>query len=993
MRAIRRFTIRATLPEPLAPLHELMLNLRWSWHAPARDLFAAMIPAATSPAARERAARDPIALLGEVPPEQLARLARDSEYLDRLRRETGDLGDYLSQPRWYQGMGEPGDAPAAIAHFSPEYGIAAALPQYSGGLGILAGDHLKSASDLGVPLIGVGLLYRHGYFSQSLSAEGWQLEHYPAGDPNGLPLTLLRDGQGSPVRIAVALAENRSLAAQVWLAKVGRVPLLLLDSYVEENEPALREVTDRLYGGGSEHRLRQELLLGIGGVRAVRAFCARTGHQAPEVFHTNEGHAGFLGLERIREYAAAGLSFDEAIEVCRAGTVFTTHTPVPAGIDRFPRDLVERHFSGTAAEPALPPDRVLALGAETYPGGDPGVFNMAVMCMRLAQRVNGVSRLHGQVSREMFAGLWPGFDADEVPITSITNGVHAPTWVAPEILALAAGEPSAGEPVAHGPAARWRAAHGPAARGRAAGELAARGRAGGDLLGRGHVGGEPAGRGRAGGELAGRERAGGEAAGRGRAGRGPTAGRSAAGDPAARGFAAGEPEARRVGAGDPAADGQLLEEAPAWERVAAAPPGRIWEIRRLLRARLVAEARRRLRASSRQRGFSDAELGWTQEVLDPDTLTIGFARRVPSYKRLTLMLTDPARLTALLLDPQRPVQFVIAGKAHPADDGGKQLIQQMVRFADDPKVRHRIVFLPDYDMELARALVQGCDVWLNNPLRPLEACGTSGMKSALNGGLNLSVRDGWWDQWFDGENGWTIPSADDVPGPERRDELESAALYDMLEQVVAPLFYEAGADGLPGRWLEMVAHTFAGLGPRAVASRMVREYVTSLYVPATRASRALAAGGPAGRATAGPFGAAREFSAWKRRVRKAWPGVHIEHVEADDGDRGPGGLLQVRASVALGELAAGDVAVEAVSGRVREDDEIAEPSASPLALDEAASQNGIARYTGVARLGRPGPFGYTVRVVPCHPLLGSTAELGLVAYPAGPAGMTNGDLR
>jgi glycogen phosphorylase len=877
VRAISRFTVRATLPEPLAALRELMLNLRWSWHAGTRELFAAI-----DPAGREEAGRDPTALLGEVPPEHLARLAGDQDYLRRLAAAAAGLQEYLAGPRWYQlsaggHEGRP-DAPSAIAYFSPEYGIAGALPQYSGGLGILAGDHLKAASDLGVPLIGVGLLYRHGYFSQSLSPEGWQLERYPAGDPNGLPLTLLRDGAGSPVCIAVTLAEGHELAARVWLAQVGRVPLLLLDSHVEENEPALREVTDRLYGGGSEHRLRQELLLGIGGVRAVRVFCALTGHPQPEVFHTNEGHAGFLGLERIREYARAGLGFDEAIEVCRAGTVFTTHTPVAAGIDRFARDLVERHFSGPAADPALPADRLLALGAETYPGGDPSVFNMAVMGMRLAQRVNGVSSLHGQVSRAMFAGLWPGFDAGEVPIGSITNGVHAATWVAPEILALAAGD--------------------------------------GDRPG---------------------------------------------------------PE--------------LPPDGEAWERVAAAGPARIWEIRRLLRARLVDTARHRLRASWRQRGAPDAELGWTQEVLDPGVLTIGFARRVPSYKRLTLMLHDPERLRPLLLDPQRPVQIVIAGKAHPADEGGKQLIQQMVRFADDPAVRHRIVFLPDYDMELARALVQGCDVWLNNPLRPLEACGTSGMKSALNGGLNLSVKDGWWDEWSDGENGWEIPSADGVADADRRDELESAALYDLIETAVAPLFYDAGTDGLPGRWLEMVEHTFRSLGPRVQASRMVRDYVTGLYLPAAGASRLLA------EEKAGtPFAAARELAAWKHRVSLAWDGVRIEHVEAEDGRRGPGDGLLIRASVALGQLTPDDVAAEIVSGRVDDDDEIIEPEVSAMSLD-GAGDAGTPRYVGRAGLGRPGPFGYTVRVVPRHPLLASSAELGLVTFPQAPAGMTNGDLR
>ena len=896
MRAIRRFTIHPVLPEGLDPLRSLMLNLRWSWHAGTRELFASI-----DPLSRELAEQDPATLLSRVPQDRLARLAADPEFLRRLRAAGDDLQEYLTGPRWYQA--EPADAagglPTAIAYFSPEYGITAALPQYSGGLGILAGDHLKAASDLGVPLIGVGLLYRHGYFTQSLSIEGWQTERYPASDPNGLPVTLLRDADGSAVRVSVGLADGAALSAQIWVAQVGRVPLLLLDSYVEENGPELQEITDRLYGGGTDHRLRQELLLGIGGVRAVRAYCAITGHPEPEVFHTNEGHAGFLGIERIREYVRLGLDFDAALELCRAGTVFTTHTPVPAGIDRFPLELVAQQFSadGTGAgmaggdgrtppggaEPGLPLDRILGLGAETFAGGDPAVFNMAVMGMRLSQRVNGVSKLHGSVSRSMFNGLWPGFDVAEVPITSVTNGVHAPTWVAREVVTLAQ-------------------------------ELAV------------------------------------------------------VAD-AAPGVSA-----------DPADDPSF------WDR-AASDPARIWELRRVLRARLVAEARRRLRASWRQRGASEAELIWIDSVLDDDVLTIGFARRVPSYKRLTMMLHDPARLTALLLDPERPIQIVVAGKAHPADDGGKQLIQQLVRFADHPDVRHRIVFLPDYDMAMARTLVQGCDVWLNNPLRPLEACGTSGMKAALNGGLNLSILDGWWDEWFDGRNGWAIPSADGVPDPARRDEVEAAALYDLISKSVAPQFYDTSADGRPARWLEMVSHTLRGLGPLALASRMVRQYVTELYAPAARSSRQLAAPSPA------PFDAARELAAWKEHVTKAWPGVRVEHVEADDGDLSPGGQLTVRVSVALGSLTPADVCVEVVYGRAGDTDEIIDPVRSPLRLDGEVSPDGVARYTGSAELGEPGPFGYTVRVLPQHPLLSGPAELGLVTLPGAPTGMVNGDLR
>jgi starch phosphorylase len=869
VRAIRRFTVRVTLPQPLAPLHDLMLNLRWSWHPPTVELFESIDPSGWA-----ASGGDPVAMLGSMRPGKLAELAADEGFLNRVNAAVADLRGYTNEPRWYQagdatgvgGSGEAGDSlPKAIAYFSPEYGVTAVLPQYSGGLGILAGDHLKSASDLGVPIIGVGLLYRHGYFTQSLSADGWQAERYPADDPNGLPLTLLRDAgadgrpeTGDPVRVTVTLADGKLLTAHVWLAQVGRVPLLLLDSYVEENEPALHEVTDRLYGGGSEHRLRQELLLGIGGVRAVRAFCAITGHPEPEVFHTNEGHAGFLGIERIREYVADGRSFDEALEMSRAGTVFTTHTPVPAGIDRFPRELIERHFAAEAAAGTLPVDRVLALGAEAQPGGDPHMFNMAVMGMRLAQRVNGVSVLHGQVSREMFAGLWPGFDTAEVPIGSITNGVHAPTWVAREVSDL----------------------------------------------------------------------------------------------------------------GDSAA-------------VASADAAQLWQIRHQLRARLVRETRRRLRESWQQRGASGAELTWIDDVLDENVLTIGFARRVPSYKRLTLMLNDPQRLGGLLLDPDRPIQIVIAGKAHPADEGGKRLIQQMVRYTDSDLVRRRIVFLPDYDMALARFLVQGCDVWLNNPLRPLEACGTSGMKVALNGGLNLSVRDGWWDEWYDGGNGWEIPTADGVADAGRRDELEAAALYELLGKSVAPLFYDAGSDAVPHGWVEMIRHGLRSLGPLVQADRMVADYVTNLYAPAARSSRSLAAGGS---------GAVRDLAAWKAHVRQAWPLVRIEHVEADGTEPSLGAVLNVRVTASLGELVASDVCVEVVYGRLGDDDEIAEPSYAKLPADESAT-GPLARFSGSVELGQPGPFGYTVRVVPAHPLLDTRAELGLVTYPEAPAGMSTGDLR
>jgi starch phosphorylase len=853
MRAIRRFTVRPALPAALAPLEELATNLRWSWHLETQDLFAAIDPDLWA-----TAGHDPVRLLGALSIDRLDRLATDQQFLTRLAAAHQDLEDYLQGPRWYQESAAARVAvPRAIAYFSPEFGITAVLPQYSGGLGILAGDHLKAASDMGVPMIAVGLLYRHGYFRQSLSREGWQQETYPVNDPDGLPLTLLREDNGTVPHVTVGLPGGKTLAARVWIAQVGRVPLLLLDSDAALNVGLGVDVTDRLYGGGEEHRLLQEMLLGIGGVRALRLYCRITGAAEPEVFHSNEGHAGFLGLERIREHMVHdGLDFDAALEITRSGTVFTTHTPVPAGIDRFPVELIKQHFGGDNAHHQAPVRRILELGAESYPGGDGGVFNMAVMGLRLAQRVNGVSVLHGAVSRSMFAGLWPGFDPRDVPIASITNGVHAPTWLAREVRELATG------------------------------------------------------------------------------------------------------------------DG-----VDAFDVVDTLPAEVIWSTKRVLRERLVEDVRRRLRASMLQRGHTPAELGWVQGVLDPDVLTIGFARRVPSYKRLTLMLRDPDRLRSLLLHPQRPVQLVIAGKSHPADEGGKRLIQEIVRFADDPAVRHRIVFLPDYDIGMAQSLYPGCDVWLNNPLRPYEACGTSGMKAALNGGLNLSILDGWWDEWFDGSNGWAIPSADGVDDPVRRDDIEAHALYDLVENEVAARFYDRDDSDLPVRWLEMVRHTLKSLGPKVLATRMVRDYVLELYAPAAATARVLRDG----HARAG------DLADWKRRVRNSWRSVRIEHIEAAGIGDSPevGSTLYVQMFAAMEGLSADDVQAEVVYGTVRDDDTLERVRAAPLSHAEEY-EGGRHRFTGEVKLETTGPFGYTVRVLPAHELMADPAEMGLVAWPEDP---------
>ena len=854
MRAVRRFTVRARLPHELSPLVDLVNNLRWSWHVATLDLFAEIDPEVWA-----QKPGDPVHLLGGVSAGRLAQLAADPAFVAKVDAAAADLQAYLDQPRWYQSLPTT-DVPTTIAYFSMEYGITEVLPNYSGGLGILAGDHLKAASDLGVPIVGLGLLYKHGYFVQSLSADGWQQERYPSFDPHGLPITQLTDAEGVPVKVDIQLPGHRTLHAQVWKAQVGRVPLLLLDSDIADNDDAGRGVTDRLYGGSPEHRLAQEMLLGIGGTRAARAYARATGTPQPEVFHCNEGHAGFLGVERIREYVEHGLDVDAALLATRAGTVFTTHTPVPAGIDRFDVDLVRSHFSDV---PGVPVDRILALGAEE----DPHKFNMAHMGLRLGQRANGVAKLHGVVSRGMFADLWPGFDTDEVPIGSVTNGVHAPTWVAREIISIAE-----------------------------------------DQIGAGQI------------------------------------------------------------------DSRITTEAKGWASIAAVPDPLVWGVRNTLRANLVGEVRRRVRASWLERGATAAELGWTDSIFDPDVLTIGFARRVPSYKRLTLILRDPDRLKALLLDPERPIQLVIAGKSHPADDGGKRLVQEMVQWADAEDVRHRIAFLPDYDIGMAKHLYTGCDVWLNNPLRPLEACGTSGMKAALNGCLNLSIRDGWWDEMYDGENGWAIPTADGVDDPHRRDDIESAALYDLIENSVRVRYYDhRDADAVPTRWVAMVRHTLASLGPQVLASRMLRDYVLGYYGPAARSVRAT---------LADDLSTVRQLSSWLNGVKQAWPGVRVLHTESLGMGDSPelGQQVLIRAGVDLGGLPASALRVQAVFGRVDEHDTITDGAVTTL--EPAGDADGAALFEGTISLARTGSFGYGVRVVPSSPLLAGDAETGLVAVAA-----------
>jgi starch phosphorylase len=842
MRALRSFTVRAKLPDSLAPLHELAMNLRWAWDERTRDLFRWV-----DPAAWEDATHDPVKLLGLVSRERLEALAADPAFMGFLGEVHADLRRYRDAPRWFQTG--PKGALHAVAYFSPEFGIAEALPQYSGGLGVLAGDHLKAASGLGLPLVGVGLFYRQGYFRQELNADGWQQERFPRLDPHAMALRLVEGA-----RVTVDLA-GTPLAAQIWLAQVGRVRLYLLDTDVEDNDHEGRAVTDRLYGGETEHRLRQEILLGVGGVRALEAMGEPT-----QVFHTNEGHAGFLGLERIRQLIVSeGLNLAEAIEAVRAGTVFTTHTPVAAGIDQFPQELMERYFKGWAAECGVSFDELMALGH--FPDDPPDApFNMAVMGLRLAGMANGVSQLHGQISREMFQRLWPSVPADEAPISSVTNGVHPATWVAPEMS---------------------------------------------DLLTR-YV----------------------------------------------------------LPAWDEA-------ESDDWARVRDIRDDELWRVREQGRERLVNFVRSRLKSSLLARGVAESDAAWCDEALDPTLLVAGFARRFASYKRATLLLSQPDRLRELLLSPDRPLQLVFAGKAHPADDVGKEMIRQIVQFSRDPLVRHRIAFVEDYDIAVARVLYQGSDVWLNTPRRPLEASGTSGEKAALNGALNCSILDGWWAEMFDGENGWAISSAESYTNLERRDQVEADNLFELLERQIVPLFYDRFEGRVPRRWVRRVKSSLCSLGPRVVASRMVKDYVDEMYEPVAQRVDALSESGHA---------RARSVAAWRQRVVGAWKSVHVDAVEGDLSEADIGSTRKVEASVALGTLSADDVTVELLHGPVGASDEVTNARIEALILAGLDDLPGHYRYTGQFVCEKAGRYGFTVRVVPHHPDVPNPAEMGCIAW-------------
>jgi starch phosphorylase len=843
MKPVHVFNVIPSLPPALEGLRQLAYNLRWAWNHDSIELFRRL-----DTDLWESSKHNPVLMLGTIDQAELEAAAKDESFLAQLDRLVGELNTYLAgESTWYRRTYGPTSG-LLVAYFSAEFGLTECLSIFAGGLGVLAGDHLKSASNLGVPLVGVGLLYQQGYFSQYLNAAGWQQESYEDNDFQTLPLTRERHADGSAVTVEVAFP-GRTVTAQVWKAQAGRVSLYLLDSNLPVNRPEDRVITDQLYGGDLEMRLKQEILLGIGGYRALEALGLE-----PTVYHMNEGHSAFLGLERVRRLKEKqGLSFQEAFEEASAGLIFTSHTPVPAGHDYFPASLMDRYFGDYINRLGISRWDFLALGRQN-PANDGEEFCMTVLALRMAASSNGVSALHGKVSRGMWKSIWPGVPEDEIPIGHVTNGVHFRSWISFEMNQL--------YDRYLGP--NWRVD----------------------------------------------------------------------------------------------ADPKL------WQRVEGIPTEELWRTHERRRVRLVAFARRFLRLQLQRRSASRPEIDAADEVLDPDALTIGFARRFATYKRATLVLRDTERLGRILNNPERPVQIVFAGKAHPRDDAGKELIQRIIKLAQQKEFRRRIVFLEDYDTAMARCLVQGSDVWLNTPLRPQEASGTSGMKALPNGVINLSILDGWWDEAWraaDAGNqfvGWAIGRGESYDNAEYQDQVESAALYDLLEHEIVPTFYDRGVDGVPRRWIASMKSSISHLCPAFNMQRVVKQYAADFYVKAHERYQRL---------TAENSARARALAAWVARIRANWAQVRVERIAAlAAAELAVGSHIQVRAWIRLGAISTDEVAVELYLGRLDSGGEIRDGEA--ISMQPAGqSPEGLCIFEAAGvPCSRSGLHGYTVRVLPFH---------------------------
>jgi len=852
MRTLYELRVEPKLPERLLPLHELAYNLWWSWNPPAINLFRRI-----DDELWESSGHNPVQMLGSLTPDALAALAEDHSFLEHMDQVDEEFREYMTAPTWADARCGTIDSPV-IAYFSMEFGLTECLRLYSGGLGVLSGDHLKSASDQGLPLVGVTLLFQKGYFQQYLNADGWQQEEYPVNEFSCLPITKVLDSEGTPVRISLELAE-RTIQVQVWRCAVGRVTLYLLDTNIAPNSWQDQDITDQLYGGDQRLRIQQEIVLGIGGIRALDALGI-----TPLVCHINEGHAAFSGLERIRlAMVKHGLSFRDARVAMGGGNVFTTHTPVPAGFDLFPVELMREYFSGYVKELGITIDDLLEIGrAEPTDAKEP--FNMAALAMRFSTFTNAVSRLHGDVTRMMVAKKFPNFPLEEIPVGYVTNGIHLRSWMSQEITELL--DRYLGK--------RWR---------------------------------------------------------------------------------------------------EDTTDTATWQKVARIPNTELWRTHERRRERLVAFSRRRLREQLTARGASRQEVARSDEVLDPEALTIGFARRFATYKRATLLLRDKERLLRILTNPERPVQLIFAGKAHPNDEGGKTLIKDLVHFARDERVRDRIVFLEGYNINIARYLVQGVDVWLNTPRRPLEASGTSGMKVAANGGLNLSVLDGWWAEGFTLDVGWAIGQGEEYDDAEYQDEVEASTLYDLLEKAVVPLFYARGRDQLPRQWIAMMKASLQHLAPQFNTDRMIREYCERFYIPARHHYELLSSNG---------FEGAHQLADWKVKVLKSWAGVSITSTEMDAATSEGlplGTEVPVRAEVDLGTLSPDDVAVELYVGRLDEYRRIRDGKPIPMSLEQELG-NGRFRYTILYRCDEVGRRGFGIRVIPHHQDFATKHEMGMITW-------------
>lgn len=849
-RSIRTFTVLPHLPERLQALQKLAYNLAWCWNHDAIALFRRI-----DEDRFEELENSPVKLLGVIDQARLEQLQNDDGFLAHMDRVEEQLNHYMTAPTWFQEtFGDQNQC--RVAYFSMEFGIHESVPVYSGGLGVLAGDHLKSASDLGIPLMGISLMYREGYFRQYLNVDGWQQERYPENDFFNLPLIPETKPDGSPLLISVPFP-GREVFARVWRIQVGRVPLYLLDTNIARNSVEDRGITSQLYGGDTDMRIRQEMILGIGGIRALKAL-----GRLPTVCHMNEGHSAFLGLERIRILMEEqNLDFPTAREAIAAGTCFTTHTPVPAGNDVFPPQLVEHYFATYLPQLKIDRNEFLALGRQNPRDNGEG-FCMTVLALRLANVSNGVSKLHGQVSRKMWRNIWSDLPEAEVPITSITNGVHVRSWVSVEMLQL----------YDRYLGVQWE---------------------------------------------------------------------------------------------DRPTDHSI------WKRVDHIPDAELWRTHERRRERLVAFARKRMKEQLKRRGAPPAEIARADEVLDPDALTIGFARRFATYKRGTLIFRNLERLANLANDKDRPVQFVFAGKAHPRDHGGKELIAEIQHVARRAEFRRRIVFIEDYDINVARYLVQGVDVWLNNPRRPLEASGTSGMKICCNGGLNLSVLDGWWVEGYAQDNGWAIGAGEEYTDLHYQDDVESRAIYDLLEQEIVPLFYNRTKDGVPRGWLRAMKRSISVDCPFFNTNRMVQEYTEKCYWPSYERFARLADDN---------LKRARTLAQWRKGLARGWAQVKVESVEANGIDPlHVGGQLQVKARVNLGGLTPDDVEVQLFHGVVDSLGEI--PTPSTVRMSHNGSHDGnVWLFQGQVPCRASGQHGFAVRVLPQHQDLGSAFEPGLVCW-------------